>query len=404
MDDATEEDLANMNKALAKVFATKKKVKEEETSEIRSLMRTFRLLEALFSRNAKVCPISIPLMLLMPIIHALQHASRGKKSNKSLSTRIVSVLNKLNAIKKIEGGDSVEKGTLLTMSKDLVTLIKQGKNRLIGDLLGDSIVMLTKCYLQGNRRTKGEDTGFVALYTGLLDLKDDTRNKSMGISSNLISSALTTLPNWDDGKDALVKRILSIIFNPAEIRHFRRMQFLILLRAAVSDNSNAPELSKKWKIDAVKGLTQHAGKYFPSTTSPNGQNLIKELLLTLTDPSTTSDPEISDVIEKFFKKLYKDHSSKSSSEGMKAAFNLARRQPQVRKFLVKIGLTDVLAAEEEPPKISQSNGTTPKSTTKVKAGSKRKSEAVPINSSPLKSASTPSSTTTPSKKKKSKHL
>lgn len=400
MDDATEEDLQNMDKALAKVFATKKKVKEEETSEARSLMRTFRLLESLLNRNAKTCPVIIPLMLLMPIVHSLQHACRGKKSNNSLSTRIVSVLNKLNGIKKIEGVESVQQGTFLTMSRDLVELTKQGKNRLIGDLLGDSVILLTKCYLQGSRRTKGEDVGFLTLYTSLLDLKDDTRNKSMGVSSNLISSALTTLPNWEDGKDAIVKKIVSIIFNP-EVRHFRRMQFLILFRAAISDKFGAsPELTK-WKSSAIKELTQGAANYFSSITVKGStptkhiKNFTKELLLTLSDPSTASDSQLGNVVQKFFKKLFKDN---VSSESMKVVRELFTSHPQLKRLFEQLGLNAISTPQEgrKSMKMSKMNGNSPTMTTPVAI--KRKSER--ITSSTL----TPKPDATPSKRMKSKQL
>lgn len=195
MDEVPEEDLQQMDLSLAKVFATKKKVKEGETTELRGLMRTLKLIELMLNRQPKSCNVSIPLLLLMPIIHSLQLSIKGKKAkNKHLPTRIVTVLNKLNSIKKIEGIDSVEQGTLFTMARDLVSLSKQGKNRIIMDLLGDSVVMLTKCYLQGPRN-KGEDTGFATLYTGLLDLKDDKRNKNKGIANNKTSLALVQLPN-----------------------------------------------------------------------------------------------------------------------------------------------------------------------------------------------------------------
>lgn len=282
MDAATEDDLKRMDQALARVFATKKKVKEEEAAQTRSTMRIYRLLEILLSRSQKSCNISLPLLLLQPLIHALQASiiqARKGKGGAALSLKVTGLLNRLNGIKKFENIESVEKGTLLSLSKELTALLKQKKNKPIADLLGDSVILLTKAYLSGSKRSKGEDTGFLTLYCALLDLKGEKRGDT--VHSSLITSALTTLPSWKEGKDAVVKGLVETAFD-SSVRLFRRTQFLAILRAAMGDKDG------EWKQGALTLLLNRGKKYFHSGKMPAEEfKFSHELLLTLADSSSS---------------------------------------------------------------------------------------------------------------------
>lgn len=368
LDEATEEDLESMDKALARVFATKKRMKEEGNTVTRTLLRTFHLLENLLSRNTKSCHISIPVMLLLPIVHSLQASLKGKKPSKALSNRIVAVLNRLNNIKKFEDFNCVEKGTLLAMAKDLIQLATNGKNKLIADLLGDSVVMLTRCYLQGNARSPGEDTGFMTMYTSLLDMKQEKRHKSMSFHSSVILSVLTSLPDWEEGKDEICKRVLIIIFDP-KLRKFRRTQFLILLRTAFADKGNQTQVSK-WKLSGIDNFTNQASKYLKTASAwdESMSNFTNELLSTFTD--TIGNPQMEDIVSKYVKQICKDDKVRYHIH------QFANKHPMFDKLLNEIGLSlknDSALKEDTNAKSKSSkltNGIEPKKLKK----NKRKSE------------------------------
>jgi len=99
MDDASEADLKQMDRALANVFATKKAMKDEQSGEQRSLMRAVRLL-SMYIRRHKLELTSVAPILNPPLENCLKYSVVSK--NTDLTSRIKSMLNAINSKKTIE--------------------------------------------------------------------------------------------------------------------------------------------------------------------------------------------------------------------------------------------------------------------------------------------------------------
>jgi len=123
MDEATEEDLKRMDDALAGVFSAKKRVKEDARRETIKYMRVLNLVDVLIGRY-KEPPISVILILLMPLISSVKH-NLSIKSNKSELSRTLATLKRLNKCRKFTGMEDVDSDVLSTMAKEIEDLMKK---------------------------------------------------------------------------------------------------------------------------------------------------------------------------------------------------------------------------------------------------------------------------------------
>ncbi|ODN01611.1 hypothetical protein Ocin01_05090 [Orchesella cincta] len=216
MDEATEEELKSMNTALARVFAVKKSMKDEQHGEVRAMMRTLKLIEIYIQRNSKSMHVSALLILLMPIIHSLQNSLKMRKNN-GITTKVIGVLDNINRIKKFAGSDDAVEGTLASIAVDLYQMANEKKNKLIRELLEHSVILVTKCFLQKSQLTKKENKRFIELYVNAAGAAKSKLKKRKIVkrkgkvpvlqTSRFVRLALDTLPDWPAGKQAIEKKV-----------------------------------------------------------------------------------------------------------------------------------------------------------------------------------------------------
>lgn len=146
MDEAPEEELEKMNQALSKVFSTKKKVKEQDATEIKLLMRACTAVEIIFRVHKPPSATIIP-QLLIPCITCLIKSSKLKKKGAELYSRISKLIKAINIVKKVNELENVDNEIIDGLTEDLLNLFKNKKLvKKVRELINGSLKMLTRCY------------------------------------------------------------------------------------------------------------------------------------------------------------------------------------------------------------------------------------------------------------------
>jgi len=147
-------ELERMDAALANVFSTKKKMKEERRLEETLTLRALNLLGMLLRRYSSPDDGSIPLLLITPTLTLLRKSSKTKKLD--IHARITDVVRRLNRIRRVGNADSFERSLVQNAKKDVEEMLEKKLPRTVRVLVRGTLEMLEKCFktqLQAEEKT-----------------------------------------------------------------------------------------------------------------------------------------------------------------------------------------------------------------------------------------------------------
>lgn len=216
LEDASAEDLKKMDGALAKVFAIKKSVKEQDSASLRGLMRVLRVVEMWVNRNLKCMDIGGMLMLLNPVVGVLKGCVGGGKKREELVTRVISVVDSFCRVKKFSGGEGIDDGVISGVMKEVFEVGTQKKFRVFREIFEHVVLLLLRGFLGGVREAV-DSRNIIKLFGEAADEakgKLKRRKKRKGANqggletSRLVRAGLEVIGDgWGKGKKAIEGRV-----------------------------------------------------------------------------------------------------------------------------------------------------------------------------------------------------